>query len=238
MRHSRILEGTDSCQLAPAPSAPPRGSDDDGRPPPGRAAEVAKRGLDLVLAAVLLVVILPALVVLAFLVRATSPGGAFFLQERIGRSGRRFRIVKLRTMVADAEARLRADTALHHAYVELGYKLPPHVDPRLTRIGRFLRRTSLDELPQLINVLRGDMSLVGPRPVLAEELDTFGALKSDYLDVRPGLTGYWQVMGRSLLTASDRMEMDRYYLRNRSLGLDLIILLRTIPAALRCRGAH
>jgi lipopolysaccharide/colanic/teichoic acid biosynthesis glycosyltransferase len=116
--------------------------------------------------------------------------------------------------------------------------VPYGKDSRLTGVGRVLRRTSLDELPQLVNVLLGHMGMVGPRPVLPAELELYGDLSGAYMGVRPGISGYWQVCGRSLVTGIDRLELDRYYLENRSLLFDLKILLLTVPAVLRCRGAH
>jgi exopolysaccharide production protein ExoY len=204
----------------------------------GRLASATSRSIDLVLALGLLLVTAPIVLVLAVLVKATSPGPAFFRQVRVGAGGRRFLILKLRTMVSDAEEQLERDPGLRHEYLASHFKVPSGLDPRLTPVGRFLRKTSLDELPQLVNVLRGQMSMVGPRPVVPEELEMFGDLSPAYMSVRPGLTGYWQVCGRSLVTGTDRLALDRHYLENRNILLDLKILLLTIPAVLRCRGAH
>lgn len=190
------------------------------------------------MAASMLLVTAPVILLLALMVKATSPGPAFFRQVRVGSAGRSFRIVKLRTMVRDAEELLRSDTGLRHEYVASHFKVPVDLDPRLTTVGRFLRRTSLDELPQLVNVLLGHMSMVGPRPVVPEELALYGELSAAYVTVRPGITGYWQVCGRSQVTGPDRLELDRYYIENRNLLFDLKILARTVPAVLRCRGAH
>jgi exopolysaccharide production protein ExoY len=203
-----------------------------------KLANAISRGLDVVLALSMLLVTAPVLLVLAGVVKATSPGPAFFRQVRVGAGGRRFRILKLRTMVSDAEEQLQRDPGLRHEYLASHFKVPSGLDPRLTPVGRFLRKTSLDELPQLVNVLLGQMSMVGPRPVVPEELEMFGDLSPAYLSVRPGLTGYWQVCGRSLVTGSDRLALDRHYLENRNIALDLKILVLTIPAVLRCRGAH
>lgn len=204
----------------------------------GRVADSVRRSLDVGLALTLLLLTGPLVLLLAALVRATSPGPALFRQVRVGAGGRRFHILKLRTMVSDAEERLHMDPGLRHEYLASHFKVPSELDPRLTSVGRFLRRTSLDELPQLVNVLLGHMSMVGPRPVVPEELEIFGDLSLAYLSVRPGLTGYWQVCGRSLVTGSDRLALDRHYLENRNILFDIKILLRTIPAVLRCRGAH
>jgi len=202
------------------------------------ASQAVKRGIDVVVALVLLVAVTPLVAVLALVVRATSPGPALFRQVRIGEGGRPFRLLKLRTMVDDAEQVLRHDPELLDAYVANHFKVPPALDRRVTGFGRFLRRTSLDELPQLVNVLRGHMSLVGVRPVVPEELDLYGEAAALYQRFKPGITGFWQVQGRSRLTGGDRIELDRYYFENWSLWLDLKILLLTPSAVVRCRGAH
>ena len=199
---------------------------------------LVKRALDVVLSLVLLLLTAPLLLGLAVIVRATSPGPALFRQQRVGRNGRRFSILKIRTMVADAEAQLGSDPILRTSYASHNFKVPPELDRRLTRVGRVIRRTSLDELPQLLNVLRGDMSLVGPRPVVPDELETYGETAALYLEVRPGITGWWQVQGRSEVGGPDRIGLDRHYLERRSLWLDVKILLLTLPAVFRCRGAH
>jgi exopolysaccharide production protein ExoY len=199
---------------------------------------LVKRSLDVVLSLVVLLLATPLLVSLAAVVRATSPGPALFRQQRVGRHGRHFSILKIRTMVSDAEAQLGSDPALLTTYAAHNFKVPPELDRRLTRVGRVIRRASLDELPQLLNVLRGDMSLVGPRPVVPDELEAYGEIAALYLEVRPGITGWWQVQGRSEVRGPDRIELDRHYLEHRSLWLDVKILLLTLPAVFRCRGAH
>ena len=148
-----------------------------------------------------------------------------------------FTVYKFRSMAGDAEERLRRD-GLWEAYVANGFKLPPGDDPRITGFGAMLRRTSLDELPQLFNALNGTMSLVGPRPVVPEELACYGELTSVYTGVRPGVTGYWQVNGRSDVGFPERAELDAYYYDNRSLRVDLRILVRTIVAVVLRVGAH
>ncbi|MGH9223244.1 MAG: sugar transferase [Acidimicrobiales bacterium] len=199
---------------------------------------VVKRAIDITVAAVVLLLAVPLLAVLAAVVRLSSPGPALFRQVRVGRRGRPFRILKLRTMVTDAEARLRDDPELLDAYMANHFKLPPDVDPRLTAVGKLLRRTSLDELPQLFNVLRGEMSLVGVRPVVPGELDLYGDAIVLYEHFKPGITGYWQVQGRSGVAGADRIELDRFYFENWNVWLDLKILVRTVPAVFRCSGAH
>lgn len=198
---------------------------------------LAKMVFDRVLALVALVVLAPILMTVALLVKCTSPGPVLFRQQRLGQHGRRIPVLKFRTMVIDAEERLHRDGQWDR-YVEAGYKLPADEDCRITRTGRFLRRTSLDELPQFFNVVRGHMSLVGPRPVVPTELDCYGPLVHCYLGVRPGLTGLWQVTGRSSIDFPERAEIDADYFENRSFGLDLQILLRTPLVVLRCTGAY
>lgn len=198
-----------------------------------------KRSFDLLIGVPLLVLALPLLVVLLALVRLSSPGPVLFRQQRPGRDGRTFTIYKLRTMRVDAEQILAADAALRQEFIANGYKLPLDRDPRVTAVGRFLRRTSLDELPQLLNVVLGTMSLVGPRPVLLEQAEElFGDDLDVYFAVKPGLTGLWQVSGRSSLTHEERARLDAAYVRCWSPMLDLKLLVRTVPAVLAARGAY
>ena len=197
---------------------------------------LVKRTLDLLLAGVGLVLLAPLLGGIALAVRLDSPGPVLFRHERLGRGGRRFRLLKFRTMEPDAEERLEADPELRERYVENDYKLPVDQDPRVTRVGRFLRETSLDELPQLVNVLKGDMSLVGPRPVVAPEIDEFGRHAPVVLGVRPGVTGYWQISGRSSVGYPERARREIAYVVNWSLWRDLAILARTVPVVLRKIG--
>jgi len=212
---------------------------------PARAASTAasgvaaKRALDLALTLPLLIVAGPVIVVLWAAVRVTSRGPGFFRQERLGRDGRPFRMLKLRSM------HVGRDDAIHRDYVRsllagdpaeaAGrdglYKLA--ADPRITRLGGWLRKSSLDELPQLINVLRGDMSLVGPRPVLAWEAELFTDRQRRRFAVKPGITGLWQVSGRNRLSMTEALELDVAYTERRGLGLDLLILARTPLALLR-----
>lgn len=206
-------------------------------PPPPVHYHRAKRALDVVCSLILLVVTLPVMVAAALLVLATSRGPVLFRQSRVGRHGRPFTVLKFRSMCADAESQLRA-SGLYDAYVAAGYKLPVARDWRVTRVGRFLRKTSIDELPQLFNVLRGDMSLVGPRPVVPAELAGYGDLVDCYLRVRPGITGIWQVSGRSHIQFPQRAHLDQEYASSRSLRLDLAILLRTPRAVFRRHGAY
>ncbi len=197
----------------------------------------AKRTLDVVFSLVVLVITIPVWLMVAALVGATSPGPVFFRQPRVGRHGRAFTVLKFRSMCSDAEARLK-DLGLYDTYVATGYKLPVADECRVTAVGRFLRKSSLDELPQLLNVLRGDMSLVGPRPVVPAELHSYGDLAHCYLAVTPGITGLWQVSGRSHIRFPERAHLDRDYFHRRSLRFDLLILARTPVAVIRGNGAH
>ena len=200
--------------------------------------EAAKRTLDVLGAGIGLLLALPVLAVLAVLVRLDSHGPVLFVQRRVGRHGVPFGCLKLRTMCADAEERLAGDGSLRQAYEANGYKIPVDCDPRVTRFGRFLRATSLDELPQLWNVLTGDMSLVGPRPVVEQELAHYGAARDVLLSVRPGITGAWAVQGRSSVNYPERADIELAYARAWSVGEDLRILVRTVAVVVQQHGAH
>jgi exopolysaccharide biosynthesis polyprenyl glycosylphosphotransferase len=199
---------------------------------------VIKRTLDFTLSLLLLIALAPLLLVVAILVKLTSPGPVFFTQERVGLNKRTFTIFKFRTMVMNAEDKLRE---IEHLNEVSGPVFKIKNDPRLTPLGRFLRKTSIDELPQLFNVLSGDMSLVGPRPLQLRDYELFTEVGEDWqrcrFSVRPGITCLWQVNGRSSLPFHQWMELDLQYVRNWSLWLDLQILARTIPAVLRGSGA-
>ena len=203
----------------------------------------AKRGIDILLAGTLLLVLSPVMLSITVLIWVTTPGGPLFRQVRVGHRLSKFVMLKFRTMYHDI------DDGIHRAYVtamltgrsvaaesERGiYKLAK--DPRVTSVGRFLRKTSLDELPQLINVLRGEMSLVGPRPVLPYEAELFEPRHQARFLVKPGITGLWQVSGRSQLTMQQALDLDVEYVVRRNLALDLATLLRTLRAVLRSRDA-
>jgi lipopolysaccharide/colanic/teichoic acid biosynthesis glycosyltransferase len=188
---------------------------------PSRSTMLLKRTTDLVLGTLALVLLAPLLAALAAAVRLDSRGPAFFLQTRAGKNAVPFRIWKLRTMVVDAD--------------ELGHKL--REDPRVTRVGRFLRRSSLDELPQLINVVRGDMSLVGPRPEDVRVVARYREPELFRLQMRPGITGPMQVHGRAELSLRERLAVEREYIENYSLARDLHLILRTVGAVIRGQGA-
>jgi lipopolysaccharide/colanic/teichoic acid biosynthesis glycosyltransferase len=204
------------------------------------ARPALKRSLDIAGALALLAALLPVLLLVATLVKADG-GPAFFAHERVGRGGRRFGCLKFRSMVVDSAERLEALlAAAPEARADWDATRKLKRDPRITAIGRFLRASSLDELPQLINVLRGDMSLVGPRPVQAAELaDHYGpAAAAEYASARPGITGLWQVSGRCDTSYPARVALDLRYLANPSLREDLRILLKTPFAVLARRGAY
>jgi exopolysaccharide biosynthesis polyprenyl glycosylphosphotransferase len=200
---------------------------------------IAKRLFDIVGAVFLLVVLSPVLAIVALMVKVSSPGPAVFAQERICERGRKFRIYKFRTMYQNAEEILRSDPSLHKMYIDNGFKLPKGQDPRITTLGKVLRTTSLDELPQLFNVLCGHMSLVGPRPLVPPEIDMYGDYANLFMSVKPGLTGNWQISGRSEINDYlRRAVLDVEYIRDQSLKHDVDILLKTIPAVLMRKGAH
>jgi exopolysaccharide biosynthesis polyprenyl glycosylphosphotransferase len=200
-----------------------------------RAQLTLKRAIDVVGAGVGLLVLSPILAGIALWIKRDSPGGAFFGQVRSGRDGNLFRCWKFRTMVADAEAR-RAE--LEHLSEGPGLLFKLKDDPRITRAGKVLRRFSLDELPQLYNVLKGEMSLVGPRPALPSEVEQYDDWVRNRLKVRPGMTGLWQVSGRAETTFSDYVRYDLFYIQNWSLSLDAWILWRTLRAVTEAEGAH
>jgi exopolysaccharide production protein ExoY len=199
---------------------------------------VVKRAVDLGTTSILLVLTSPIMAAAAAAIVMTAGRPVLFRQQRVGRHGRRFVILKLRTMRPDAQDVLAADPALYERYLTGGFKLDLDDDPRLLRVGRFLRRYSIDEIPQLLNVLRGDMSLVGPRPVVPGELPEYGPLVPAYLHAWPGITGAWQVAGRDDIKYPERAELDAQYLERWSLLSDPAILLRTLPSALRARGVR
>lgn len=197
--------------------------------------EYLKRWLDTLEAAVLFAAAFPVLVLISLLIWSDSSGPVLFTQERVGKDGKPFRLYKFRTMVVTAAEELDQNPELKQEYQDT-FKIKN--DPRVTTIGEFLRRTSLDELPQLFNVIRGEMSLVGPRPLLGPELTVYGAYRRELLSVKPGLTGLWQVLGRSDTGWPEHVRMDLAYVAHRSLGVDISILCATLPAVLSGRGAY
>ena len=194
-----------------------------------------KRVLDLLVSSIMLLVLWPLMLVIAVAVKFDSPGPVFHHRRVVGVGGKLFDALKFRTMYLDADERLARDPELRREFEE-NYKLKD--DPRVTRVGRLLRRTSLDELPQLFNVLKGQMSLVGPRIITSEERTRYGKWRMNLTTVKPGITGLWQVSGRSDLSYTERVRLDMHYIRNYSLWLDLHLLYRTIPVVLKGSGAY
>lgn len=194
-----------------------------------------KRALDILGAFAIFLLVAPLLLVVAALIRLETPGPTLFRHRRLGRDGKVFSCLKFRTMYADAEERLRRDPELRKQFEE-AYKLDQ--DPRITPLGNFLRRTSLDELPQLFNVLVGEMSLIGPRPIVPPEIEKYGEYGDKLLTVTPGLGGLWQASGRSDTTYEERVALDMAYIDHRSLALDAWLLCQTAIAAVVLRGAR
>ena len=200
-----------------------------------RRYHFTKRMVDVVFAAVGLVVLLIPMALIALLVRLESPGPAICIHERIGKNGKPLRLLKFRTMYADAEKRIAEFSPAQMEEWRKNFKLED--DPRITRIGKFLRRSSMDELPQLVNILKGELSLVGPRPVVGEELLKYGENRDKFLSVTPGLTGYWQAYARSTCTYEKRIEMELYYVDHACFWWDIRIMFHTVWAVLSGFGA-
>ena len=198
-----------------------------------------KRLFDIVFSLFAILFFLPFGIIFSLLIGLSSRGPIFYASYRVGKEGRPIRCWKFRTMCADAEQKLQQLLATNAKFKEewdTYYKLKD--DPRIFPVGRFLRKTSLDELPQFWNVLKGDLSVVGPRPVTAEEIEKyFGAKAEKILSVRPGLTGIWQTSGRSLLTFEERLRLEESYIDHQSLSLDLRIIAKTIPILFSAKGA-
>ncbi len=199
-------------------------------------ALAVKRATDVVVSALALVVLLPVMVVIGLIIRLDSPGPALFFSERIGKGKTAFQMVKFRTMIDAAHVDYE-EFRQNNLHAINGVLFKDSKDLRITRFGRFLRMSSLDELPQLWNVLRGHMSLVGPRPTFAVELAELDPSAHDRFLVKPGITGLWQVSGRSLLPHDEAMALDSFYVANASWWLDIKILAKTVPAVLSRRGA-
>ncbi len=196
---------------------------------------IAKRTMDIVLSVVALVVLLPFLLVVSVIICLDDPsGGPIFVQDRVGKNGKLFRFLKFRSMVVDAEERLHELKDLNEMDGPV-FKIKQ--DPRVTRFGRFIRRTSIDELPQLINIIQGDMSLVGPRPPLPQEVKQYGAYEMQRLTVKPGLTCYWQARGRNEIKFEKWMELDVKYVRHHNLWIDIKLLFLTVRSVVTGKGA-
>ena len=201
-----------------------------------RLTYALKRFFDIVLSFLALVLLSPLFLLIAIIIKTTSRGPVFFVQERVGYYGRSFLFYKFRSMYVDAEARKRALMEQNESKDGVIFKMKN--DPRITPFGRIIRKTSMDELPQLLNVLLGDMSLVGPRPPLPSEVQQYSLDDRKRLNVKPGITCIWQVSGRSDIPFKKQVELDKEYIQSQSLWNDLMVLLRTIPAILSGRGAY
>lgn len=195
-----------------------------------------KRLIDIILSLTAIILLLPIFLIIIIAIRLDSEGKALFRHYRLGKNGKKIGIYKFRTMVINADEIFRNFTREQKEEYEKNFKLEN--DPRITRIGNFLRKTSLDELPQLLNILIGDMSLIGPRPVVEREIEKFGNRKNEYLSVLPGLTGWWACNGRSDTSYDDRIELELYYIRNLSFKLDIKVFFKTIYSVLKKDGAR
>lgn len=205
----------------------------------GKPRQSLKRFLDIIICAAALPAIIPLCFLLALLIRMDSPGAPIYRHERIGKDGKPFEIYKFRTMSANADELLAKWLEENPELAEEWTKSQKlKNDPRLTRVGQFLRKTSLDELPQVLNILLGQMTLVGPRPIVENEKARYGRYFDEYCEVRPGLTGLWQTSGRNDTTYSQRVAYDHYYINHWSIWLDFWIMAKTIPVALSGRGAY
>jgi len=196
---------------------------------------VAKRAFVLVVGTAILILLLPIFPIIALMIKLDTPGPVLFKQDRVGKKGRVFKFYKFRSMVREAEEKRSQIEELNELE---GPVFKIRSDPRITSVGRFLRRSSLDEIPQIINVLKGDMSLVGPRPQIPSEVAQYQPWHRRRLEVTPGITCYWQISGRSHIGFNEWMRLDMEYLRTRSFMTDLMIFLRTIPAVIARKGAY
>jgi len=199
--------------------------------------ETGKRIFDFTVASIALVLGFPMLLIVAVAIRLESEGPAIFKQTRVGKDGKEFEIYKFRSMKINSDNLLESLSKEELEEYKKEYKLPN--DPRITKIGKFIRKTSIDEIPQLISIIKGDMSIVGPRPILEDELQNYGVKKDLFLSVKPGLTGYWQVKGRNNITyeSGKRQAMELYYVETRSLWLDIKIIFWTVLAVIGMNGA-
>lgn len=196
-----------------------------------------KRFVDIVGSSVALVVFALPFAIIAILIKRVDHGPVFFKQTRIGKNGKPFKMYKFRSMVVNAEQKLKEDPKLYQKYIDNGYKLPEGEDPRVTGIGRLMRKTSIDELPQFINILKGDMSIVGPRPVVKGELANYGDRIDEFLSMKPGAMGLWQASGRSNITYPERCDVELDYIRNASFFYDIKIFFMTLASIFKGDGA-
>lgn len=197
-----------------------------------------KRALDVLLSIVALIILSPVfLVIWIFDCFGSNRGPVFYKQERVGKDGKLFYIYKFRSMVVDADKKLMENEDLYIKYIANSYKLPDGEDPRITKLGSFLRKTSIDEIPQFINILRGDMSIIGPRPVIESEITEYGDRKNEFLSVKPGALGYWQAIGRSNIGYPERCDVELYYVSKASLRFDVSIFFKNIVSIMKREGA-
>lgn len=194
-----------------------------------------KRTCDIILSLIAIVLLSPIFLIVALAIRFDSKGKVVFGHERIGQGMKKIKIYKFRSMYENSQEIFNNFTDEQKKEYYINFKLDN--DPRITRIGGFLRKTSLDELPQLINILKGDMSIVGPRPIVEKEIEKYGIYAETVFSVLPGLTGYWQANGRSDTTYEERVQMDMYYIKNRSLWMDIKIILGTVTSVIKGKGA-
>lgn len=194
-----------------------------------------KRGIDILLSLVGIIILSPLFLIIAIAIKIDSKGPVIFVHKRIGKNGKKIGLYKFRSMVSNAEDLIKSFTPEQMKEYQKNYKLQN--DPRITRVGKFLRKTSLDELPQLFNILKGDLSIIGPRPVVDEELEKYGFNKNKFLSVTPGLTGFWAANGRSDTTYEQRMAMELFYVDNMSWKLDCKVFLKTVLSVIKREGA-
>lgn len=198
-----------------------------------------KRSIDVIGALIGIFMMLTIMILCAYVYKVgANKGPMLFRQKRIGQYGETFEIYKFRSMVQDAEEVLKKDELLYKKYVANDYKIAADEDPRITSFGRFIRKTSLDEFPQFLNVLKGEMSLVGPRPLVQAELNEYHDKKDLLLSAKPGMTGYWQICGRSDVHYPERVDIELYYVMHQSILLDIEILYKTIVLVLKRKGAY
>ena len=201
----------------------------------GKIYRAFKRIVDIILGCIGLVLLSPVFLILSICIKIDSKGPVIFAHKRIGKNGKKFNMYKFRSMYENAEEMIENFNEEQKREWQENFKLEN--DPRITKVGKFLRKTSLDELPQIINIIKGDLSIIGPRPIVDEELEKYGENKEKFLSITPGLTGYWQANGRSNTTYEERMQMELYYIDNQSLWLDIKIFFKTIVSVLKKEGA-
>lgn len=201
-----------------------------------KAYDILKRFIDIIIGTIGLIVCIPIFIIIGIAIKIDSKGPVFFKHKRIGKHGKKLEIYKFRTMIENAEEAMKNFTEEQKKEFAENFKLEN--DPRVTRVGKILRKTSLDELPQIINILKGEMSIIGPRPVVKSELEKYGSNQDKFLSVAPGLTGNWAANGRSDVSYEERMALELDYVNNRSLILDMKIFFKTIGSVLKGRGAR